>query len=82
MHAQRPLCTQSTVKFLSQQRRRDAPVRRIPICFPNITLQLMKLADDEMKQIKETGWLREVAFKTTPDVTKVRAAWSGCRTCG
>ncbi|KAG2428688.1 hypothetical protein HXX76_011393 [Chlamydomonas incerta] len=27
-----------------------------------------------MEQVKETGWLREVAFKTTPEVTKLEIA--------
>lgn len=47
-----------------------APARRIPICFPDFTLQLMKLTDAEVKQVEKTGWLREAAFKTTPNMTK------------
>lgn len=35
---------------------------------------MMKLTPEQMDQVKETGWLREVAFKTTPDVTKVGCA--------
>ncbi|PNW70619.1 hypothetical protein CHLRE_17g727350v5 [Chlamydomonas reinhardtii] len=34
----------------------------------------MKLTPEQMDQVKETGWLREVAFKTTPDVTKLEIA--------
>ncbi|KAF5843641.1 hypothetical protein DUNSADRAFT_10816 [Dunaliella salina] len=47
------------------------PFRRHPIYFPDLPLQILKrLSDQEFKQLKETGWLREVAFKTAPHVTK------------
>mmetsp|Transcript_28173 Transcript_28173/g.71826 ORF Transcript_28173/g.71826 Transcript_28173/m.71826 type:complete len:208 (-) Transcript_28173:183-806(-) len=32
---------------------------------------MMKLSDEQLEQIKATGWTREVAFKTTPNVTKL-----------
>lgn len=63
--------SQSTIRFLSQQQPRHAPARRICISFPNITLQLLKLTPEQVEQVRQTGWLREVAFKTTPNVTKV-----------
>eukprot|EP00967_Tisochrysis_lutea_P021003 scaffold23854_cov19-Tisochrysis_lutea.AAC.1 len=48
------------------------PFQRHPIYFPDVPLQILKkLSDQEFKQLKETGWLREVAFKTAPHVTKV-----------
>jgi len=48
------------------------PFRRHPIFFPDVPLQILKtLSEEEFKQLKETGWLREVAFKTAPHVTKV-----------
>ncbi|KAG2490481.1 hypothetical protein HYH03_011110 [Edaphochlamys debaryana] len=50
------------------------PERRIPICFPNMTLQMLKLPEDQLKFLRRTGWLREVAFRTTPDVTKLEIA--------
>jgi hypothetical protein len=46
--------------------------RRIPICFPDFSIEMLKLPPEQLKQIEETGWLREVAFRTTPNVTKVR----------
>ncbi len=62
------------LRFVSSEKLtvRQLSPRRIPICFPNITLQMMKLRDKQLAQLRETGWLREVAFKTTPDVTKAR----------
>jgi large subunit ribosomal protein L23 len=39
---------------------------------------MMKLSDAQLAQVKEHGWLREVAFKTTPNVTKVGVT----RRCG
>ncbi|KAG2449679.1 hypothetical protein HYH02_005208 [Chlamydomonas schloesseri] len=67
----------SPLRFVSSEWRSgrpQPPERRIPICFPNITLQMMKLTDEQLEQVKETGWLREVAFKTTPEVTKLEIA--------
>ena len=50
------------------------PFQRHPIYFPDIPLQILKtLSDEDYKQLKETGWVREVAFKTAPHVTKVIA---------
>lgn len=62
------------MRFVSTNRthRPKAPARRIPICFPDFTLQLLKLSTKELEQVKKTGWLREAAFKTTPNMTKVR----------
>ncbi|GLC37267.1 hypothetical protein PLESTB_001142000 [Pleodorina starrii] len=64
------------MRFVSREQRtfRQPAARRIPICFPTITLQMLKLRDKQMAQLRETGWLREVAFKTTPDVTKLEIA--------
>lgn len=53
----------------------DAPFKRLPICFPNVHLEVMKLTREEMEQVQRTGWLREVAFRTTPSTTKVRGVW-------
>ncbi|KAJ9517523.1 hypothetical protein QJQ45_024994 [Haematococcus lacustris] len=47
------------------------PHVRHPICFPDITLQMMRQPEEVMQEIKQTGWTREVTFKTTPNVTKV-----------
>lgn len=33
--------------------------------------QMMKLSDEALDQVQQTGWTREVAFKTTPNVTKL-----------
>ncbi|GIL71311.1 hypothetical protein Vretimale_2835 [Volvox reticuliferus] len=64
------------LRFVSREQRtvRRMPPRRIPICFPNITLQMLKLRDKQLAQLRETGWLREVAFRTTPEVTKLEIA--------
>eukprot|EP00955_Chlamydomonas_euryale_P086113 364192-Chlamydomonas_euryale.AAC.5 len=32
---------------------------------------MMKLSDEQLRQVRETGWTREVAFKTAPGVTKL-----------
>ncbi|KXZ51536.1 hypothetical protein GPECTOR_12g499 [Gonium pectorale] len=50
------------------------PARRLPICFPTLTLQMLKLPPEQLEQLRETGWLREVAFRTTPEVTKLEIA--------
>lgn len=56
------------------------PFHRPPIYFPDITLQVLKtLSDEEFKQLRETGWVREVAFKTTPNVSRVRMQAAGAR---
>ncbi|GLI59286.1 hypothetical protein VaNZ11_001139 [Volvox africanus] len=64
------------LRFVSHEQRtvRQMPPRRIPICFPNITLQMLKLRDKQLAQLRETGWLREVAFRTAPEVTKLEIA--------
>lgn len=63
----------SRLKFVSRERRivPRPPFYRPPIYFPNITLQMLKLSEQQRKMIKETGWAREVAFKTSPNVTKL-----------
>ena len=48
------------------------PSRRIPICFPDFTLEVLKLPKEQLDQIEASGWLPEVAFRTSPNVTKVR----------
>lgn len=45
--------------------------RRLPTYFPNITLHMMKLSPENLQTLQQTGYLREVAFRTTPNVTKV-----------
>jgi ribosomal protein L23 len=61
-----------SVKFVSMQKRRvpRPPYYRPPIYFPDVTLQMMKPSEAALSEIKATGWTREVAFKTTPNVTK------------
>nr|8A22_Ar Chain Ar, uL23m [Polytomella magna]8APN_Ar Chain Ar, uL23m [Polytomella magna]8APO_Ar Chain Ar, uL23m [Polytomella magna] len=54
-----------------QKQRQPNSFRRLPICFPDIKLTLMKLEEHQLEQIKQTGWLREAAFKTTPNTTKL-----------
>lgn len=60
------------VKFVSMEKRRIPryPYYRPPIYFPDVALQMMKPSDAVLNEIKATGWTREVAFKTTPNVTK------------
>ena len=64
---------QNKLKFVSRERRLvpRPPFYRPPIYFPDIRLQMLKLTDEQRQQIKVTGWTREVAFKTTPNVTKL-----------
>lgn len=64
---------QNKLKFVSRERRLvpRPPFYRPPIYFPDIRLQMLKLTDEQRQQIKETGWTREVAFKTTPNMTKL-----------
>lgn len=53
---------------------RPPPARRLPICFPELTLTMMRLSPEQLQQVRETGWLREVVFRTTPNVTKLEIA--------
>lgn len=49
-----------------------APFQRRPIYFPDFSLRVMNtLSAQDFKQLRETGWVREMAFKTAPHVTKV-----------
>ena len=48
--------------------------RRLPCYFPNIDLRMLPLPDAELNVVKKTGWLRKVAFRTTPNVSKVRSS--------
>mmetsp|Transcript_29091 Transcript_29091/g.78375 ORF Transcript_29091/g.78375 Transcript_29091/m.78375 type:complete len:235 (+) Transcript_29091:1262-1966(+) len=67
--------TQQSAKFMEPRPTETfpkPPFQRHPIYFPDVPLQILKkLSDQEFKQLKETGWLREVAFKTAPHVTKL-----------
>ena len=67
------------VKFMSRERsvKPAAPFRRRPIYFPDFTIEMLKLDKERMHQVQETGWTREVAFRTTPNVTKVRLQQKG-----
>ena len=60
------------VKFVSMEKQRvpRPPYYRPPIYFPDVTIQMMKPSEAVLNEIKATGWAREVAFKTTPNVTK------------
>jgi hypothetical protein len=53
----------------------------MPTWFPNIRLQMMALSQEQRTSLLETGWLREVAFKTEPRVNKVGHS-GGCRGAG
>jgi hypothetical protein len=46
----------------------------MPTWFPNIRLEMLALSAEQKAQLLETGWLREVAFKTEPRVNKVCGA--------
>jgi hypothetical protein len=46
--------------------------RRLPTFFPNFPLRMMPLSEAQAAQIRETGWVREAAFRTEPHVNKVR----------
>jgi len=60
------------MKFVSSlKHRQSSTFTRLPISFPDIQLTLQRLSDAQVTQIKETGWLREVVFRTTPNVTKI-----------
>lgn len=45
--------------------------RRLPTFFPNISLKMLPLTAEQLEQVKTSGWLREVVFRTTPNVNKV-----------
>lgn len=45
--------------------------RRLPTFLPNFPLRMLPLSEEQMTQLKDTGWLREVAFRTQPRVNKV-----------
>lgn len=47
------------------------PWRRLPAFFPNVPLRMLPLKPAAAQQVRETGWAREVAFRTAPNVTKV-----------
>ncbi|CAD7702337.1 unnamed protein product [Ostreobium quekettii] len=47
------------------------PWRRLPTYFPNISLHMLPLMEQELEAVKKTGWLRKVAFRTTPNVSKL-----------
>ncbi|CAD7700782.1 unnamed protein product [Ostreobium quekettii] len=47
------------------------PWRRLPTYFPNISLYMLPLMEKELEAVKKTGWLRKVAFRTTPNVSKL-----------
>lgn len=68
-----PFPSMQRLKFVSRERKLvpRPPFYRPPIYFPDVSLQMLRLNDEQIQQVKETGWLREVAFKTTPNVTKV-----------
>jgi ribosomal protein L23 len=46
--------------------------RRLPTFFPNFPLRMMPVSEAQAAQIRETGWVREAAFRTEPHVNKVR----------
>jgi hypothetical protein len=46
--------------------------RRLPTFFPNFPLRMMPLSEAQAAQVRETGWVREAAFRTEPHVNKVR----------
>ncbi|GFR45596.1 hypothetical protein Agub_g6992 [Astrephomene gubernaculifera] len=64
------------MRFVSSEKRQrpEPPATRLPICFPTLSLQLLRMPDEQLAQLRETGWVREAAFKTTPDVTKLEIA--------
>lgn len=52
--------------------RPKASFQRRAIYFPEFSLRVLNtLSDTDFRQLKETGWVREMAFKTEPHVTKV-----------
>ncbi|GMH32779.1 hypothetical protein BSKO_00613 [Bryopsis sp. KO-2023] len=46
-------------------------LRRLPTYFPNLKIHMMPLTEQELKQVKDTGWLPKVAFRTTPQTNKI-----------
>jgi hypothetical protein len=55
--------------------------RRLPTFFPNFPLRMMPLSESQAAQIRETGWVREAAFRTEPHVNKVRGQGRGGAPC-
>lgn len=55
----------------SQHSARALAQHRLPICFPQASLQLLRLSKDELAQVQQDGWLREAVFRVAPSVTKV-----------
>jgi hypothetical protein len=51
--------------------------RRMPTFLANIPLRMLPLAEEQLAQLRETGWLREVAFRTQPNVNKVLLSTAG-----
>eukprot|EP01023_Acetabularia_acetabulum_P013826 TRINITY_DN1671_c0_g2_i1.p4 TRINITY_DN1671_c0_g2~~TRINITY_DN1671_c0_g2_i1.p4 ORF type:complete len:117 (+),score=8.72 TRINITY_DN1671_c0_g2_i1:199-549(+) len=45
--------------------------RRLPTWFPNFPLRLLPLKEEELIQLRNTGWLRSVKFMTKPDMNKI-----------
>jgi hypothetical protein len=41
---------------------------------------MLPLSKEQLQQVRDTGWLREVVFKTEPRVNKVRCCCHCCRT--
>lgn len=41
------------------------------MALPNITLKLQPLSEAQQRVYKETGTVKELVFRTTPNVTKV-----------
>lgn len=45
--------------------------RRLPAYLPNIQLKLLPLSEAQQQVFEKTGFLKEIAFKTAPSVSKV-----------
>lgn len=61
-------------RFLTLEPRKprpEPPFVRLPIYFPDVRLWIHNMTEDDKDHVKETGWLREVVFRTTPNVTKL-----------
>lgn len=54
--------------------------RRLPTFLPNFPLKLMPLSEAQQTFYEKTGFLKDLAFKTVPQVTKVRPGWSCSQT--
>jgi hypothetical protein len=50
---------------------------RLPTFFPNFPLRMLPLAPEQLQQLRESGWVREVAFRTEPRINKVRRPANG-----